>query len=93
METENRLEIAQGREKTGIASEWGDFPAGPVVKTTFQCRDMGSIPGQGSKVPHAMAYGQNFFKIKKKTVNVYEGSHWGDGNDLQLIYGDSCTTW
>ena len=33
METENRLEITQGREKTGIASEWGDFPAGPVVKT------------------------------------------------------------
>ena len=40
-----------------------------------------------------MAYGQKFFLIKKKTVNGCEGSHWGDGNVLQLIYGDSCTTW
>ena len=33
IETENRLVVAQGREKTGINSEWGEFPVGPVVKT------------------------------------------------------------
>ena len=32
-----------------------DFPGGPVVKTPcFQCRGMGSIPGQGTKIPQAV---------------------------------------
>ena len=31
-----------------------DFPGGPVVKTLpFNARDEGSIPGQGTKIPHA----------------------------------------
>ena len=31
-----------------------DFPGGPVVKeSTLPCRDVGSIPGQGTKTPHA----------------------------------------
>ena len=39
-----------------------DVPGGPVVKSTpakekkkrvcLQCRNMGSIPGQGTKIPH-----------------------------------------
>ena len=34
---------------------WGDFPGGPVVKNpTLSMRDAGSIPGQGTKIPHAM---------------------------------------
>ena len=41
-----------------------DFPGGPVVKTPcFQCRGTGSIPGLGTKIPHAMLRGQ---KKKKK---------------------------
>ena len=33
----------------------GDFPGGPVVKTpSFQYRRCGSIPGQGTKIPHAV---------------------------------------
>ena len=30
----------------------GDFPGCPVVKTS-NAGDLGSIPGQGTKVPHA----------------------------------------
>ena len=33
----------------------GDFPGGPVVKNPpASVRDEGSIPGQGTKIPHAM---------------------------------------
>ena len=32
----------------------GDFPSGPVVKNLpSKAEDMGSIPGQGTKIPHA----------------------------------------
>lgn len=31
------------------------FPGGPVVKTLcFHCRGTGSIPGQGTKIPHTV---------------------------------------
>ena len=31
----------------------GDFPGGPVAKNPLcNARDMGSIPGQGTKIPH-----------------------------------------
>jgi len=31
-----------------------DFPGGPVVKNLLSIAgDMGSIPGQGTKIPHA----------------------------------------
>ena len=35
----------------------GDFPDGPVVKN-LPCNagDMGSIPGQGTKIPHALEH-------------------------------------
>ena len=32
-----------------------DFPGGPVVKNPlYNSGDMGSIPGQGTKIPHAL---------------------------------------
>ena len=32
----------------------GDFPGGPVVKNPPSCAgDAGSIPGRGTKIPHA----------------------------------------
>ena len=32
-----------------------DFPAGPVVKNPpYNAGDTGSIPGQGTKIPHAV---------------------------------------
>ena len=32
----------------------GDFPGGPVVKNPpYNAGDTGSIPGQGTKIPHA----------------------------------------
>ena len=34
---------------------WLDFPGGPVVKNTpSNAGDAGSIPGRGTKIPHAM---------------------------------------
>ena len=62
IETENRLVVAQRREKTVINSEWGDFPVGPVVKTLpSNAGDVGSVPGQGSKVPLQWHMAKNFF--------------------------------
>ena len=47
----------------------GNFPGGPVVKTLcFQYRGLGSIPGQGTKISHAVWYSQKIKKIK--TVNL-----------------------
>ena len=34
-------------------SQLGDFPGGPVGKI-LNAGDMGSIPGQGTKIPHAL---------------------------------------
>ena len=42
-------------EETGIKSNMRDFPGGPVVKNPpSSARDMGSIPGRGTKIPHAI---------------------------------------
>ena len=43
------------KKNTNQESTPGDLPGSPVVKTLyFQCRGQGSIPGQGSKILHAM---------------------------------------
>ena len=35
------------------------FPGGPVVRIQrFHCRGLGSIPGQGTKIPQAAQHGQ-----------------------------------
>ena len=45
-----------------------DFLGGPVVKTPhFQCRGMGSIPGWGPKISHAVQVGQ---KKKKSHLRI-----------------------
>ena len=55
----------QGKAE-GQEAEPRDFPGGPVVKTPhFQCKGMGSISGQGTKIPHAMWQGQSIKKKKK----------------------------
>ena len=37
--------------------KYRDFPSGPVVKTlSFDAGDMGSIPGQGTKISQAMQH-------------------------------------
>ena len=36
-----------------------DSPGGPLVKTPhFHCRGLGSVPGQGTKIPHVMPGGE-----------------------------------
>ena len=40
--------------KLSIEVTLGDFPGGPVVKNPpSNAEDVGSIPGQGTKIPHA----------------------------------------
>ena len=42
----------------GIGEGW-DFLDGPVVKALhFQCSGMGLMPGQGTKIPHAVQHNQ-----------------------------------
>ena len=48
-----------------------DFPCGPVVKTPgFQCRGMGSIPGQGTKIPHVEPHSQKTNKLTNKNLQL-----------------------
>ena len=65
---------------------FGDFPGGPVVKTlSLQSQGTGSIPGQRTKIPHAMWHGQKnffysgnliiknrFFSFKDTHLSIYE---------------------
>ena len=44
---------------------YGAFPSGPVVETASSAGGMGSIPDQGTKIPHAAQHSQKV-KIKKK---------------------------
>ena len=40
--------------QNGNRKEAGDFPGGPVVKTSPpNAGDLGSIPDQGAEIPHA----------------------------------------
>ena len=51
------------RESSGIEElEQWDFPDGSVVKPTTNAGGLGSIPGQGTKIPHAAVWS----KKKKK---------------------------
>ena len=50
-----------------------DFPGGPVVKNPpSSAGDLGSIPGQGTKIPHAM--GQRGLHTAT-TEPTYSGTH------------------
>ena len=55
-----------------LKNAFRDFPGSSVVKTPcFYGGGMGSIPGQGSKMPHAMRHGQ---KVGEKKARV--GNKW-----------------
>ena len=42
------------RKKRYLKKQCWDFPGGPVVKNLpSNAGDVGSIPGQGTKIPHA----------------------------------------
>ena len=48
-----------------------DFPGGPVVKNPpSNAGDMGSIPGQGNKIPHA-AGAVTRVKTQRSQINKY----------------------
>ena len=51
----------------------GDFPGDPVVKTLpYHCRGEGSIPGQGTKISHALPPKiKNFFKNKNRQQSPF----------------------
>ena len=57
-----------------------DFPGSPVVKTVlFQCRVTGSIPGWGTKIPHAVS------TAKKKHRKAGSRRAGGPGCTLQTL--------
>ena len=70
------------RTTLDIVKIWGNFPGCPVVKAVLPVQGItGSIPGQGTKIPHALWCGPpNFFfllqlsnivsKIQEKKENV-----------------------
>ena len=73
----------------GTASDKMDhvlgLPYGPAVKTpSFQCRDVGSIPGQGTKIPHA-TWGAKKLKKKKKSCPCADGLWEREENTNQGI--------
>ena len=49
----------------GQGNRCGDFPGGPVAKTlSSQCRGLGLIPGQGTKIPQAATKSPHADKTK-----------------------------
>ena len=73
-----------------FGQEWcsRDFPGGPVVKTlTSTAGGMGSIPGQRTKILHALESKSKKKKKKKKTLKkipfkkrmVQMGVQWREG--------------
>ena len=65
----------------------GDFPSGPVVRTPT-AGGAGSIPGRGTKIPHAAWRGQKNEKKTPKQGNLFhicehlktKNSQQGQGN-------------
>ena len=55
----------------GLETQYQDFPGGPVVKTpSSQCRGTGSIPGQGTKIPHLHSVAKKYIKNKNMVSAV-----------------------
>ena len=51
--------------------ELGDFPGGPVVKTSpSDARGAGSIPGQGGRIPYTLQPKNQNIKQKQYSNNV-----------------------
>ena len=49
-----RRDRATKKKKVPLEKKKRDFPGGPVVKNPpYNAGDTGSIPGQGTKIPHA----------------------------------------
>ena len=51
-----------------VGTKCGDFPSSPVLKTSpSTARGVGSIPGWGAKIPHALQPKKNQ-NIKKEAI-------------------------
>ena len=69
--------------KCGMESSFQDFSGGPVVKTLpSNAGGTASIPGRGTKIPHAAQCGQ---KKKKKKESSFQG---GCANQSQKLPAD-----
>ena len=56
----DQLRAERLRKEVTILKTLGEFPGGPVVRTcAFTAMGLGSIPGQGTKIPQAMWQGLN----------------------------------
>ena len=74
-ESINKLELICGFSKLAIHAtlkvNYRDFPGGPVVKTSpSHACGAGLIPGQGTKIPHAVTKKPNH-KNKKQYCNKF----------------------
>ena len=55
----------------------GGFPGGPVVKNPVSSEgSIGSIPGRGTKVPHAARCSQKCLKMKTQTCGEIVNKCW-----------------
>jgi len=49
-----------------------EFPGSPVTKIHhLHCRGLGSIPGQGARIPQVMGYSQKTKASKQKTIDDF----------------------
>ena len=62
-----------------------DFSGNPGVKNPhFQCRGMGSIPGQGNKIPHAATKKNNTIWLEPRELTLKKKNHTIYGNSLAV---------
>ena len=67
-----------------------DFPGGPVVRTwRFHCRDLGSIPGRGTKIPQAAWLCQN--KERKNHNSHFFKKNMRNSHSRQALRNTSLT--
>ena len=67
-----QIHVEDTRRKVKKCNDWA-FPGSPVVKNPFfHCEDMGLIPDQGSKIPHATQCSQNNKKTCKRKKEVWQ---------------------
>ena len=63
--TEYKEFISKGNLRTSLVVQW-------LRPCTADAGDTGSIPGRGTKIPHAARYGQKIKKKKKKAISWKE---------------------
>ena len=83
------MDMERGGKIFYLGSRIKDFPGGPVVKTvSSSAGGMGSIPGEGTKVPHA-GCSQNSFK--KEVESESSGHELKEGILIRRVWSSVLT--